>query len=112
MNMLETEPTHRRLVDVGGYQLRVTEAGHGRPPVVLLAGGMDPVEIWADVLPEIAAFTQVCAVDRAGVGESEAGPEPATVGRIADDLHTLLSRTGMVGPVVLVAHSIGGAAAR
>ena len=36
------------------------------------------------------------------------GPEPRDAKRISGELHTLLSKTGIEGPYVLVGHSFGG----
>src|SRR5262249_17979467 len=60
------------------------------------------------VQPEIARFTRVCSYDRAGMGYSDPGPSPRTARRIADELAELIDRSGIDGPVVLVAASSGG----
>jgi pimeloyl-ACP methyl ester carboxylesterase len=64
--------------------------------------------VWAWVQPELAASTRVCAYDRAGEGWSDLGPEPRDAAHVADELHVLLSRAGVGGPLVLVGHSFGG----
>jgi pimeloyl-ACP methyl ester carboxylesterase len=47
--------------------------------------------------------------DRAGIGWSDPSPVgPRTAQQVADELHTLLRGLGEQGPVVLVAHSLGG----
>jgi pimeloyl-ACP methyl ester carboxylesterase len=96
-------------VDVGGYKLRLQVAGSGSPVVVLDCGFGDRLEVWDEVFPEVARFTRVVAYDRAGLGKSEPGPEPRSFMQIATELHTLLHRTDIVPPYVLVGHSMGGA---
>jgi pimeloyl-ACP methyl ester carboxylesterase len=96
------------LVDVGGHQLYINCAGKGAPAVVLEAGLDSGSEAWDSVKPGVAEFTRVCSYDRAGVGQSEAGPKPRTSQNIVDDLHRLLSNAGVRGPYVLVGHSFGG----
>jgi len=63
---------------------------------------------WGFVQPEIARFTRVCSYDRAGMGYSDPGPSPRTARRIAQELSALIDRSGLEGPVVLVAASSGG----
>jgi pimeloyl-ACP methyl ester carboxylesterase len=96
------------LVDVGGHQLYINCAGKGSPTVVLESGLDSASEAWNLVQPGVAEFTQVCGYDRAGLGQSEAGPKPRTSQQIADDLSRLLSNAGVRGPYVLVGHSFGG----
>jgi pimeloyl-ACP methyl ester carboxylesterase len=66
----------------------------------------------ANVQPEIAKTTRVCAYDRAGMGWSEPGPEPRDARQISGELHTLLEGANIEGPYVLVGHSTGGLHAR
>jgi pimeloyl-ACP methyl ester carboxylesterase len=95
-------------VDAGGHHLHMLIAGKGNPTVVLEAGLGDTMESWAKVQPEVAAFTQVVAYDRAGLGQSEPGLKPRTARQIANELHTALRNLGLAPPYVLVGHSAGG----
>jgi hypothetical protein len=63
-----------RLVDIGGYRLHLYCTGQGSPTVILEAGGGNPWLSWYKVQPPAAAFTQVCAYDRAGLGWSDPSP--------------------------------------
>jgi len=67
---------------------------------------------WANVQPEVAKTTRVCAYDRAGMGWSEWGPEPRDTKQISGELHTLLKCADTEGTYVLVGHSYGGLYAR
>ena len=105
-------PEFKGKVDVGGYALYLHCAGAGSPTVVLEAGGDDVAETWSLVQPEVANFTRVCSYDRAGLGQSDPGPEPRDSVQIVEELHTLLANAGIEGPYVLVGHSLGGMYAR
>ena len=96
------------LVDVGGYTLHLHCTGRGSPTVVLEAGAGAPSPIWGWVQPAVAEQTRVCSYDRAGLGWSDAGPDPRDAASIARELHTLLLRAGETGPFVLAGHSLGG----
>ena len=96
------------LVDLGGHRLHIDCVGHGSPTVILESGLGNMSADWANVQPEVAKTTRVCAYDRAGTGWSEAGPEPRDPRQIAHELHTLLDEAGIDGPYVLVGQSFGG----
>jgi pimeloyl-ACP methyl ester carboxylesterase len=97
-----------RLVDVGGHRLHLYCMGGGSPTVILEAGGGNPWLAWYKVQPQVAKFTRVCSYDRAGLGWSDASPNPPTAIEIATELHTLLGNAGIAAPYVLVGHSLGG----
>ncbi len=101
-------PATGKLVDVGGYRLHVTIRGEGGPTVVMDAGLAHVSTVWSLVQPEVAMFTRVCTVDRAGHAWSDHGPFPRTSGQICQELHALLTNAGIAGPYVLVGHSFGG----
>lgn len=100
-----------RLVDVGGFRLRIECSGEGGPTVVMDAGLSQTIESWGDALTDATAtFTRVCVYDRAGIGESDrskaGGKRTSSV--IVDELSLLLRNAGETGPNVLVGHSFGG----
>jgi pimeloyl-ACP methyl ester carboxylesterase len=96
-----------RMIDVGGHRLYIECTGSGGPAVVLQAGLGASSPSWAGIAPSVAATTTVCAYDRAGHGRSdEAGPQDGIA--LATELHTLLERSGVPGPYILVGHSSGG----
>ena len=67
---------------------------------------------WRSVSLKLAEVTRVCVYDRAGYGWSDPGPRPRTAGRIATELHALLTNAEVGGPYILVAHSFAGYVAR
>ena len=101
-------PPPGQLVDVGGYRLHINCTGSGSPTVVIESGWGDSSAAWGWVQPEVAKTTRVCTYDRAGMGWSEASPQPRTAREFAKELHTLLEKANEPGPYVLVGHSLGG----
>jgi pimeloyl-ACP methyl ester carboxylesterase len=105
-------PPPGEMVNVGGHRLHINCIGRGGPAVILGSGLGNMSADWANVQPEVAKTTRVCAYDRAGMGWSEAGPEPRDAKQISGELHTLLKGADIAGPYVLVGHSTGGLYAR
>lgn len=101
-------PPPGEMVDVGGHRLHINCVGRGSPTVILESGLGNMSADWANVQPEVAKTTRVCAYDRAGTGWSEPGPMPRDPEQIARELHTLLDNAGIDGPYVLVGQSFGG----
>jgi pimeloyl-ACP methyl ester carboxylesterase len=101
-------PPPGKLVDVGGYRLHINCQGQGDPTVVIEAANGDFSLGWGLVQREVAKFTRICTYDRAGLGWSERSPQPRTAHSIVEGLHTLLARSGVEPPYVLVGHSLGG----
>jgi pimeloyl-ACP methyl ester carboxylesterase len=101
-------PPPGELVDVGGHSLHINCVGEGSPTVILESGSGATSVDWANIQPEVADTTRVCAYDRAGSGWSEPGPGPGDPQQIAAELHTLLGNAGIDGPYILVGHSFGG----
>lgn len=93
---------------VDGHKMHLHCTGEGSPTIVLDAGLGDDSLIWAKVQTELSKTTRVCSYDRAGFGWSEPQPGPRDAGRIAQQLHGLLTEAGVSGSVVLMAHSIAG----
>jgi pimeloyl-ACP methyl ester carboxylesterase len=101
-------PAPGKLVDVDGYRMHIDCAGSGSPTLILEAGGENDSTIWNGVQPALSKTTRVCSYDRAGFGWSDTRPNPRDADHIAAELHRLLLRAGIVGPIVLMGHSIGG----
>jgi len=101
-------------VDVGGRTLNLECSGAGGPTVILEAGLGEGVWVWSRVKPAVAAFTRVCAYDRANVAAGFSDPAPGaarTAEDLAADLRALLRAAGVPGPAVLVGHGFGGSVA-
>jgi len=111
-NMLKQNPPPGQLVDVNGYKTHLYCTGDGSPTVILVAGLDDFSLVWSLVQPEISKMTRVCSYDRAGLGWSEASPDPRKSQNMVKELHTLLTIANINAPYVLVGHSFGGALMR
>ncbi len=91
-----------------GRRLSFFCAGEGAP-VVLIAPGWGVPDIgWRRLQPEMAKQAKVCIVNRAGYRFSDPGPMPRDTAAEVKDLHDGLRAAGLVGPYVLVGHSLGG----
>jgi pimeloyl-ACP methyl ester carboxylesterase len=101
-------------VDLGTHKLNIvcTGAPHARPVVILEAGGGGTSAAWSAVQAALPATIRACAYDRAGSGKSDPGPPPRTMDADVADLHALLERSGVTGPIVFVGQSLGGILAR
>jgi pimeloyl-ACP methyl ester carboxylesterase len=101
-------PPPGKMVDVGGYRLHIDCKGKGSPTVVIEIGWGDSSTTWGGVQSEVAKTTRICTYDRAGLGWSEASPQPRMAREYAKELHTLLANAQEAGPFVLAGHSMGG----
>ena len=101
-------PPPGKLVDLGTHRLHALEAGQGSPTIVLEAGLMSTMLSWSEIQRALAQSYRVVSYDRAGLGWSDLGPMPRTAERMVEELHTLLERTAIPPPYVLVGHSFGG----
>lgn len=95
------------MIDIGEYKLFMTQAGQGKPPVILEAGAGDDSTTWQSIFQEVSRFTQVIAYDRAGLGQSKPTPRPRTALHLTEDLHKLLHVIHLEMPCILVGHSLG-----
>ena len=114
-------------IDVGGRKVHLECQGSGAPAVILVSGYRNNAQIWTvepgpgltPVFAAVAQFTRVCAYDRPGtildaghLSRSDPVPMPRTADAVAAELHAMLDASGIDGPYVLAAHSLGGLFAR
>src|SRR3989441_3748262 len=97
-----------RKIDANGHSLNLLIGGEVTPTVVFEAGFGAGLTSWSTVQSNIAKFAGTVSYDRAGIGQSEAGPKPRAAKQIALELHTALQNAGIGPPYVLVGHSFGG----
>ncbi len=98
-------------IDIGARSLRVVRSGQrsDAPLIVCEHGAFGCATDWSVVQDKLAARGLASlAYDRAGLGYSDAGPDPRDGRSINDDLEALLDRLGETGPILLVGHSMGG----
>jgi pimeloyl-ACP methyl ester carboxylesterase len=94
-----------------GRRIRYWLEGDG-PSIVVIGGLGTTVADWAALMPDLSRLGRVLVHDRAGLGASDADPEPRTAGRMADDLRAVIAQSGLEPPYLLVGHSWGGLVAR
>ena len=97
-----------RSVDIGGRTLNIHCTGEGSPTVIFVSGRTAPGYVWTPTQRGVSAFTRSCWYDRADLGWSDSGPDPAWGDAAARDLHRLVQNAGLKPPFVLVGHSFGG----
>jgi pimeloyl-ACP methyl ester carboxylesterase len=83
------------------------------PPVVFISGRGDSGRVWDSVLPRLDSPVAALTHDRPGTGDSDdLSPDHTIVPRpaswMAEQLADLLEAAGVVEPVILVGHSLGG----
>jgi pimeloyl-ACP methyl ester carboxylesterase len=101
-----------RMVDAGGYKVRMRIEGRGRPIVFISGGFGGRFESWSPVSQKLVGAAQVILYDRGGSGGSEPAPGPRDSMRIASELRTALQSAKVKGPYVIVGQSLGGIHAR
>src|SRR5687767_3225779 len=101
-------------VDLVTHKLYIVCAGEAdaRPVVILEAGGGGSSAAWKAVQAALPSTVRSCAYDRAGSGQSDPGPGPRSMDAEVTDLHALIERSKITGPIVFVGHSLGGILAR
>jgi len=97
-----------RSVDIGGRTLNIYCTGEGTPTVMFVSGRTAPGYVWTPIQRGVSVFTRSCWYDRADIGWSDSGPDPAWGDAAARDLHHLVQNAGLKPPLVLVGHSFGG----
>src|SRR5215210_6546916 len=100
-------PAPGKMIDVGNHQLHIQIKGKGKPVVILEAASDGSSVNWEWIINEIAKTTTVCAYDREGHGWSEFTGDPRDAFHISEELHTLLIRADIEGPLIMVGHSAG-----
>lgn len=100
------------MVDLGdGRRLRlVCEGPRSAAPVIWMeSGAFSGAADFAAIQQKLAARgLRSCAYDRAGMGYSDAGPQPRDGDAIVRDFERLVELSGEPGPYVLMGHSMAG----
>jgi pimeloyl-ACP methyl ester carboxylesterase len=84
-----------RSVDIGGRNLNISCIGEGGPTVIFVSGRTAPGYVWMPTQRGVATFSRACWYDRAGLGWSDRGPDPAWGDAASRDLHQLLRNAGI-----------------
>jgi pimeloyl-ACP methyl ester carboxylesterase len=102
------EPIASTLPNTSKQQIAYRVLGTGKPVIVLISGLGDGMATFKDVASDLAQSATVITYDRSGYGASEAVSGPKDAKAAEAELTSVLSRSGVVGPYVLVGHSLGG----
>ncbi|KAJ5291675.1 hypothetical protein N7478_000926 [Penicillium angulare] len=114
------------MIQIGTHCLYASVSGPPRTPpdplVVILNGAGDVASSYTALSRLVAVSTRILLYDRSGLGRSDPdpnldpnsdpNPEGSPAVTAAKELHSLLCRTHLLPPLVLVAHSYGGIVAR
>jgi pimeloyl-ACP methyl ester carboxylesterase len=90
----------------GGRKLRVARLGSG-PPMILLHGYPDNLQVWAELAPRLAKQGEVITFDWPGMGYSEPWRGGATPFDFARRLRTLMDAWG-IERAAIIGHDMGG----
>jgi pimeloyl-ACP methyl ester carboxylesterase len=90
----------------GGRKLRLARFGSG-PPVILLHGYPDNLQVWCELAPRLASHFEVIAFDWPGMGYSEAWSGGATPFDFARRLHTLMD-AWRIEKAAIIGQDMGG----
>jgi pimeloyl-ACP methyl ester carboxylesterase len=89
-----------------GRRIRVARLGSG-PPLLMLHGYPDNLQIWSELAPRLAGDFEVIAFDWPGMGYSEPWPGGATPVHMADRLAVLLD-SWRIARATIVGIDMGG----
>lgn len=99
---------HSGRVAVGDRQVFFKILGDGEPTVIFEAGSECDSTALLALAQQVQSLTRSVVYDRAGMGQSDAAPQPRTVRHAVEDLEMLLERAQIPAPYLLVGHSYGG----
>ncbi|RFP11628.1 alpha/beta fold hydrolase [Duganella sp. BJB488] len=95
-------------VNVGPYHVDAVSAGSGPYTVIFESGFASDLSVWRKVAPDVAKSAKVFVYSRAGIGKSDARPEPRTPQRSSAELDQAIEAAHLSPPFILVGHSYGG----
>jgi pimeloyl-ACP methyl ester carboxylesterase len=109
MQTIAPKPTRTGHVPVNGVDYYYEIRGTGEP-LLLLHGGLGSIDMFAPILPALAAGREVIAVDLQGHGRSTLGTRPISLIDMGDDLAAILAELGY-RQVDVLGYSLGGGVA-
>jgi len=102
-------PPPGEFINTNDHRLHYVCKGSGSPTIIFEPGlGSDASLIWSRIQNQVSKTNRACYYDRAGYGWSDSAKTPRTFQNQAQDLADIINATADNGPVLLVAHSIGG----
>lgn len=91
-------------------QLNYSEAGDGRPALILIHGWASRLDHWQPAVAPLARHHRVLRLDLRGHGRSEAPTDAYSMRQFADDT-AALARSRRIREAVIVGHSMGSTVA-
>jgi len=105
-------PAPGMMVASGDHKVHVFCEGSG-PVTVLIQAGLNNFSVhWRQLQSRLSKHAKTCAIDRAGMGWSEATSNPSTLDNMVADMHAVTTAVAPAEPLVLVGHSYGGIVVR
>lgn len=99
-------PVSSGYAPVNGLSMYYATYGSGQP-LVLLPGGLGSIEMYATIIPSLAAKNEVIAVDLQGQGRTADIDRPLSYQAMADDVAALIRYLGLPRADVM-GYSLGG----
>ncbi len=93
-------PESTGYANVNGVELYYEIHGEG-PPLIMLHGGVDPSEMFAALLPDMASTHMVVALHARGHGLSTDGSQPWSFEAFADDVAAAMTHLGITKASVM-----------
>ncbi|MBK1789211.1 alpha/beta fold hydrolase [Prauserella cavernicola] len=103
--------TGTQKIQVEGSSVNVSctgEAAEGKPVIILLHGGGDSLDTFADLQKTLGEQDRVCSYDRLGAGASDQPDGPQSFDSTGAILTGVIDQVAGDAPVVLAGHSLGG----
>ena len=96
-------------IEVDGIQYYYQIRGQGAP-LLLLHGGLGSVDMFAPIMPVLAAKRQIIGVDLQGHGRTPLGSRAISMSAMGADMAVILKKLGY-GPVDVMGYSMGAGVA-
>ncbi|WP_018478898.1 alpha/beta fold hydrolase [Pontibacter roseus] len=106
-NMMLATAQQTKMINVGDHSLEMIQAGTGEYTVIFESGFGTSYKVWGNVASEVMQTNQVMLYSRAGTGNSEANPNLHTLEQAVKDLESLIEKSSLKAPFILVGHSYG-----
>jgi pimeloyl-ACP methyl ester carboxylesterase len=106
---IDPQPKKTGRVEVRGVSYYYEVRGQGEP-LLLLHGGLGSIDMFAPVMPALAANREVIAVDLHGHGRTTLGDRPISLIDQGDDMAAILKQLGYA-KVDVAGYSLGGGVA-
>lgn len=97
-----------KIYEVDGHKMHIYVTGQSGPSIIFESGGAGWCMDWNIIQREVSKYATAISYDRSGFGWSEPGTLPRDANQIEKELHSLLEKTEVKKPYILVGASFGG----